>query len=117
MLAAFIESVIACCRENILVKAVNPFRLKLYYANGRAFIVQEHLTAVDGVVDGFEVFVPASSENNVAATLGAARNFIASGNVAPSALACCEELIRGDGSPDSQQRAIDHARRALGLAV
>jgi hypothetical protein len=32
-------------------------------------------------------------------------------------LAACNELIHGDGTADSLQRAIDGARRALGLSV
>lgn len=33
------------------------------------------------------------------------------------AMAACHELIKGDGTPTSHQRAIDEARRALGLPV
>lgn len=90
-------------------------RIQIFNAHGRQIIVQT-FKPLSRQGEGFEVFVPASSANNVAATLEAARDFIVSGHVAPSAMACCEELIRGDGTADGQQRAIDHARAALGLS-
>lgn len=79
-LDTFLESVCACCTQDLLVKAPNPYRLKVYLANGRMFVVLEHLSAVNGVVIGFEIFVAASSENKVSVTLDAVRDYIAHGS-------------------------------------